>query len=527
MPTQKRIMGYSGSALELTLYPLTNDAQIIAYLWGGAGGGGGGDGGRPGGNGTGGGFAIATMKAETGDQLRLFIGQGGGGGTGATRGGGGGTAGSSYIGREVFTTRDLVGQFGLVARTLSYAWSSFMNSYAVWLPYDAGSVDITTTISIPTTGSYELQGQCDNYATFYIDGVAVLSTPGFQGAPNRTVVSLTSGNHSLRIVGTNTGGPAGVALTIGNGDSFSGAPGGNAGPSGTSGGGGGGGGATVLLQNGDIAGCAGGGGGGAGAGVGSSSAPDAPGGTGQSSSAYNGQEGQDHPGDGGGGGGGGGGWNGTSPNGGGGGNGGASGSGDTAGSPGGYGLSYGNLGVGENPNGRLPGGTDNDNYRSNSVLGGFGGYKGSQGASGQDGNNGYAVIYLNVPGVFVHNDSGGWVASKEIYVKANDVWQKVNAIWIKRNGNWIEVEGDSSTNFGPIAGFFGVVARPYPPPAPVPSSGSDSGGWDYNSSPSYSTPSNEPQGCMASDYSSTPSSPGDFGGGSETGGGGSESGGDD
>ena len=70
---------------------------------------------------------------------------------------------------------------------------------------------------------------------FYIDGNAVLSTGGFGGAPNATVVSLASGNHTLRIVGTNTGGPAGVAFTISNGDSFSGAPGGNAGPAGSSG----------------------------------------------------------------------------------------------------------------------------------------------------------------------------------------------------------------------------------------------------------------------------------------------------
>jgi hypothetical protein len=499
MPAKSRTIGYSGSALELTLYPLTNDAQVIAYLWGGGGGGGGGDGGRPGGNGTGGGFSIATLQAQTGDQLRLFIGGGGQGG-GIGGGAGGGAAGSSYIGREVFNTRMLVGQFGLVARTLSYAWSSFMNANAVWLPYDAGTVDVTTTISIPTTGNYELQGQCDNFATFYIDGAEVLFTPGFGGAPNTTVIALAAGSHTLRILGTNTGGPAGVAFTIGNGDSFSGGSGGSAGPGGSSGGGGGGGGATVLLQNGSMAGVAAGGGGGAGAGVQGDAASDAPNATSQTASGFNGQNGQSHPGDGGGGGGGGGGWNGVAPTGGGGGNGGAHGSGDTAGQPGANGLSYSNLGVGENPLGRLPGGTSNSNYRSNTALGGFGGYKWSS-ASGQAGNNGYAVIYITVPGVFVHNDSGGFVATKEIYVKVNDVWQLVNAIYIKSNGNWIEAEGDGSTNFGPIDGFFGVVSRPYPTSVPTPSGGSD-GGWSYSDSPSYGVISNEAQGCMASDYSS-------------------------
>ena len=477
MPASSRTIGYSGSALELTIYPLTANAQVIAYLWGGGGGGGGGDGGRPGGNGTGGGFSIASILGYTGDKLFLSIGGGGGGG-GIGGGAAGGTAGASYIGREVFNTRNLVGQFGLVARTLSYAWSSFMNAYAVWLSYDAGSVDITTTISIPATGNYEIQGQCDNFATFYIDGTEVLFTPGFQGAPNSTVIALSSGNHTLRILGTNTGGPAGVALTIGNGDSFSGGAGGRAGPGGSSGGGGGGGGSTTFLLNGSLAGVAAGGGGGAGAGVQGGAASDAPGGTGQSNSAYNGQNGEDHPGDGGGGGGGGGGWNGST---GGGGNGGSRGGGDTAGAPGANGISTSNLGPGQNPNGRLPGGTSDFNYRSNTAMGGFGGYKWSS-SSGQAGNNGYAVIYLTVPGVFVHDQSGGWVATEEIYVKVNDVWQLVNAIYIKREGNWITVDGDGTTNFLPIDGFFGVVSRPYPAAAPVPdpgySDGGGGGGWD-------------------------------------------------
>jgi hypothetical protein len=497
MPARSRIIGYSGSALELTLYPLTNNAQVIAYLWGGGGGGGGGDGGRPGGNGTGGGFSISTLLAETGDQLRLFIGGGGGGG-GIGGGAAGGTAGASYIGREVFNTRNLVGQFGLVARTLSYAWSSFMNANAVWLPYDAGTVDVTTTISIPVTGNYEIQGQCDNFATFYIDGAEVLSTLGFQGAPNSTVIALSAGNHALRILGQNTGGPAGVALTISNGDSFSGGAGGRAGPGGSSGGGGGGGGATVLLKNGSMAGVAAGGGGGPGAGISGGAASDAPGGTGQTNSGYNGQNGQDHPGDGGGGGGGGGGWNGVTPSGGGGGNGGLCGSGDTAGQPGANGLSHSNLGAGQNPLGRLPGGTSDSNYRSNTAMGGFGGYKGTGGASGQAGNNGYAVIYLTVPGVFVHDQSSGWVATEEIYAKVNDVWQTVNAIYIKRNGDWIEVAGDNTTNFLPIAGFFGVVSRPAPSSAsPEPSPGySGGGGWEGTTAATEGTPSNNADGSV-------------------------------
>lgn len=488
MPARSRTIGYCGSALELTVYPLTEEAQIVAYMWGGGGGGGGGDGSHSGGNGTGGGFAIATTGAVTGDVLRLFVGGGGGGGAGAARGGGGGTAGASYIGREVFGTRSLVGQFGLVARTLSYAWSAFMNANAVWLPYDAGSVDVTTTISIPTTGNYELQGQCDNAATFFIDGNVVLTTDGFGGAPDTTVIPLTSGNHTLRIVGTNIGGPAGVAFTVTNGDSFSGAPGGAAGPAGSSGAGGGGGGATLMLLNGSITGVAGGGGGGAGAGNNGANGENAPGSAGQTTSGYNGQCGQNHPGDGGGGGGGGGGWNGAT---GGGGNGGVSGFGDQSGFAGANGQSTSNIGIGENPNGRIPGGTTDYNYISGTALGGFGGYKGSQGVNGQAGGNGYAVIYMTVPGVFVHNESGGWVATEEIYVKVNGVWETVNAIYVKRNGEWIEAAGDGTTNFQAMEGYFGVVARPAPQSPSLPASGGydgGDGGWTGATAPDLGGP---------------------------------------
>ena len=146
-------------------------------------------------------------------------------------------------------------------------------------------------------------------------------------------------------------------------------------------------------------------------------------------------------------------------------------------------------GVQDNSLNTLAAGTTNFTYRSGTVLGGFGGYKGSQGVNGQDGGNGYAVIFLTVPGVFVHNDSGGWIATKEIYVKLNDEWQLVNAIWIKRNGDWIEASGDNTTNFLPMEGFFGVVARPAPAsPVPQPSPGYDGGGggggWEGPTAPS-------------------------------------------
>ena len=55
MPANFRIVGYTGSALELTVYPISGQSQVVAYMFGGAGGGstGGSGGGSTGGGGGG------------------------------------------------------------------------------------------------------------------------------------------------------------------------------------------------------------------------------------------------------------------------------------------------------------------------------------------------------------------------------------------------------------------------------------------------------------------------------------------
>lgn len=493
MPTSSRTIGYAGTALELTLYPLTPDAEVIVYLWGGGGGGGGADS-QPGGNGTGGGYARGALTAETGDVLRLFVGGGGGGGIGRQGSAPGGTGGASYIADLVWSSRNLVGSNNLVPVTLGYAWSNFMNSYAVW---DARglNVDVTRSVNFPATANYEFQLQADNGGTVYLDGAPVLNSTDFaSGAPASVVLTVTQGNHDIRISAYNISGPAGVAVAVVTGDSTSGAPGGSAGPAGSSGGGGGGGGATALLVNGDLVAMAAGGGGGGGAGR-LSPGQDAPGPRGQSEGprGYNGQTGQSHPGDGGGGGGGGGGWDGILL-GGGGGNGGLIGGGDTGAEGGSFGRSFSNVGTEpvnvQDPNLRISGGADIFGYLPGVADGGLGGQRDNNlSNNGQPGGNGYALIYLNVPGIFVANETGQWVATEEIYIKQNGVWQTVNAVFIKRNGVWLDVSGDRATNFLPIPGSFGVVPRPavafVPPPAPTPSDGS----WSGNDSPNPPDPS--------------------------------------
>ena len=118
--------------------------------------------------------------------------------------------------RQKFSTRDLMGQFGLTAKP---SWegqgpmSDFMRKHAIWPQSNTLSFDVTTTITVNTTGKYEVQGLCDDSATFYIDGELVLTVPRISTFPNAEI-DLTFGDHILRIVGVNLGGPAGVAFII-------------------------------------------------------------------------------------------------------------------------------------------------------------------------------------------------------------------------------------------------------------------------------------------------------------------------
>lgn len=473
MPIQSRPVGYTNSIQSLTVYPLNLNAQITAYLWGGGGGGGGNDSG-PGGAGTGGGFTIAKFGCSKGDQLLIAVGGGGGGG-GSGGGAAGGSGGGGYVGYSVFNSRQLAGTNGLVPVTLGYAWSNFMNAYAVWNANGASNLDVSTTVTFPITGVYVFQTAFDNSATVYLDGVSVASSSDSFGSSVTNNVTVTGGNHTIRIVGFNSGGPAGVALAINSGSSFSGAPGGSAGPSGGSGGGGGGGGSTILLQNNGLQGVAAGGGGGGGAGN-----PD-PGGTspgphGRTDAGFNGEAGANHPTDGGGGGGGGGGFNGGT---GGGGNGGAyggwPGASDTGGQAGNPGASWSYLYPnGFDPNGRTPGGQPGIVPPTGVGVGGAGG--------GGSGGNGYLVIFMEVPGIFV-NQNGVFYSTKEVYVKEDGIWKRTNAVYLNVNGVWQEAAGPQITNFVTVSGGFGMVPRssPYGYSPPEPSPGNDRqryGHWD-------------------------------------------------
>jgi hypothetical protein len=114
----------------------------------------------------------------------------------------------------LWSTRNIVGQFGLESVTLEGAWGAFMNDHAVWPQSRAMNFEVTTTINVPSTSVYELKGNCDNRGMFYVDGNLVMTVVGFS-TPTSTQISLTAGQHTLRIVGEDYGGAAGVAFSVG------------------------------------------------------------------------------------------------------------------------------------------------------------------------------------------------------------------------------------------------------------------------------------------------------------------------
>ncbi len=458
MTTVLRPVGYTGSRQQLT-WPNYWGTQVTAYLWGAGGGGGGGDGGNSGGNGTGGGYASVSFNVAVGDVIDVAVGGPGGGGQGNRSTGAGGSAGASLTGQTAWTTLNAVPSPSTI-RVSNRAYCPFLNQYGIWNDniWDV-LFDRTFTINFASTGYYTFTSSADNSAAIFVDGVEILSVRGYQSTYN-TTISVSAGNHSVRILSYNeVYSPGAVALTIDGGlNSYSGGGGGAAGPSGSSGGGGGSGGATVVRVNGVVLAVAGGGGGGGGAGYRGGGPGNAPGPNGQSGGESAGQNGGNHPGDGGGGGAGGGGFRG--------GNGGYWGGGpssysDTYGQGGSFGSSDGWSIA--NPSEITPGGSNTEYYGGNSTGGRGSANNGVQGAAGR------AVFAFDASGIQVVN-ANDWRPAKQVYVKNSGVWQAAQAVYVKYNGTWQPVIGSIPLNFESVSGSFGVFARngpAYTPPDPM------------------------------------------------------------
>ena len=130
-------------------------------------------------------------------------------------GGGGGGPNTGGVGAGNTPNPRITG-VGLVPRTLSWAWSGHMNTYAVWDNYsDAANAWYTVRKFEPTyTDSYTFHLSCDNYGVLYLNGPAILSTTSF-GSVTRTTVPIQK--DTVNIIGMyaqNWGGPCGYALHV-------------------------------------------------------------------------------------------------------------------------------------------------------------------------------------------------------------------------------------------------------------------------------------------------------------------------
>ena len=172
------------------------------YYYGGGGAGGYGD------------VLKGTIPVKPGDTLQVYLGQGGQRGV-YNFGGGLGGAGAK-IGDPVYGSG--TGQVWPV--TLSWAWSQFMNDYAVWVNPDGvnpinSTSTVTRTFYVPETGTYRIRAECDNWMNLYVDGSNIINTSDFQSVYGSYAdMSLTQGNHNITMAVSNWGGPAGFAVEI-------------------------------------------------------------------------------------------------------------------------------------------------------------------------------------------------------------------------------------------------------------------------------------------------------------------------
>jgi hypothetical protein len=198
--------------------------------------------GAGGGGGSGSIVLVANVDVMPGETIEYFVGAGGAGvepilsttnpapagkpgqatsfknglvAAGGGLGGGGGGPNTGGVGAGNTPNPRVTGA-GLVPRTLSYAWSGHMNTYAVWdNPSDAANAWYTVRKFVPVaTDNYNFYLSCDNYGVLYLNGPAILSTTSFQSVSGTTVSLQKDTVNIIGMYAQNWGGPCGYALHI-------------------------------------------------------------------------------------------------------------------------------------------------------------------------------------------------------------------------------------------------------------------------------------------------------------------------
>lgn len=158
-----------------------------------------------------------TNPASSGGPGQATLFKGGLVSAGGGLGGGGGGPNKGGVGAGNSPNPVITG-VSLVPRTLSWAWSGHMNTYAVWDNYsDAANSWYTFRKFEPAaTDNYTFYLSCDNYGVVYLNGPAILGTTSFQSVSGTTVYIQKDTINIIGMYAQNWGGPCGYALHITN-----------------------------------------------------------------------------------------------------------------------------------------------------------------------------------------------------------------------------------------------------------------------------------------------------------------------
>jgi len=107
-------------------------------------------------------------------------------------------------------------QFTNTVRVTNNSWGSLLNQHGVWNTAGGNSFDKSATVTFPFTGYYQIDASSDNSGTVRINNVKVIDIPeqGYGSTATTWYYAEANTTHTIRMVVTNTGGPAGAALVI-------------------------------------------------------------------------------------------------------------------------------------------------------------------------------------------------------------------------------------------------------------------------------------------------------------------------
>lgn len=93
------------------------------------------------------------------------------------------------------------------------AWCQYLNANAVWPSNKPKEINNSVTFTVPAKAYYTVTGSCDDSGWINIDGKRVVDVKDLKNTWSASVL-LEAGNHTLEFYGKDTGGNAGLGISI-------------------------------------------------------------------------------------------------------------------------------------------------------------------------------------------------------------------------------------------------------------------------------------------------------------------------